>query len=109
MRDWSAQEYPKDIVMHTGALKIDSNLGRTMSYSGVEEAVAEATQAAFGMALRPHMFRACVSRTAYVTAGDNPHLASSLLQHSDARVTQKHYNKASSAQAAKGFRPIDMR
>lgn len=86
-----------------GALWIDSNLGNPMSYSGVEEAVAGATRATLGVTLRPHAFRMCAASTAYVIAGDNPNLASALLQHTDQRVTQKHYNRATQAQAAMAY------
>jgi hypothetical protein len=32
-----------------------------------------------------------------------PHLASALLQHTDPRVTEKHYNRATTLQAAEAF------
>lgn len=99
-RAWPSQKNDEETHQPTGALWIDSNLGRPMSYSGVEEAVAEATRQIFGFALRPHMFRSCAATNAYVMAGDNPNLACALLQHTDQRVTQKHYNKATNAQAA---------
>ncbi|MBX9758969.1 MAG: hypothetical protein K2Y29_09350 [Beijerinckiaceae bacterium] len=86
--------------MRGGLLWIDSNHGRAMSYNGVEETVAESTRKAIGVALRPHMFRSCAATTAYVITGDNPHMASALLQHTDPRVTQKHYNRATHAHAA---------
>ncbi|MFN3892522.1 MAG: tyrosine-type recombinase/integrase [Beijerinckiaceae bacterium] len=100
MTDWVAAADLRSLSDLRGAVWIDSNLGRPMSYSGVEQAVAEATRKALGVTLRPHMFRSCTATTAYIVAGDNPHLASALLQHTDQRVTQKHYNRATNTQAS---------
>ncbi len=101
--EWRSTTSGSDASDDHGSLWLDSNLGRPMSYSGVEEAVAEATLKTLGVALRPHAFRMCAASTAYVIAGDNPHLASGLLQHTDSRVTQKHYNRATHAQAALAY------
>lgn len=100
MRSWPRLDVAQEEALPRGALWLDSNQGHPMSYSGVERAVGEATRRSLGVTLRPHMFRVCTATTAYVIAGDNPHLASALLQHTDQRVTQKHYNLATNAQAA---------
>jgi hypothetical protein len=38
--------------------------------------------------------------------GANPHLASALLHHTDHRVTEEHYNRASSLSAVESLRSI---
>jgi hypothetical protein len=44
--------------------------------------------------------------TAAYRAGAEPHLGSALLQHTDSRVTEAHYIRASSIQAALDFGAI---
>ena len=55
------------------------------------------------MGVSPHMFRTSAASSAAVHAGHNPHLASALLHHRDNRVTEEHYNRASSLSAANAF------
>ena len=66
----------------------------------------DATRFSLGIALSPHDFRRAAAVTASVEAGPMPHLASALLQHTDVRVTQEHYNRASSLSAAQAFATI---
>jgi integrase len=73
-----------------------------LGYSGVERAIMDTTRLALGVALGPHDCRRAAV-TASVRAGPMPHLASALLQHTDARVTQEHYNRASSLGAAEAY------
>jgi integrase len=58
---------------------------------------------AIGVGVSPHMFRTSAASSAAVHAGHNPHLASALLHHRDNRVTEEHYNRASSLSAANAF------
>jgi integrase len=74
--------------------------GEPLSQSGIERALKEATRKTLGVGLSPHDFRRCAATTAAFRAGNVPHLASALLQHTDRRVTDKHYNRASSMQAS---------
>jgi hypothetical protein len=39
-------------------------------------------------------------------AGNNPNLASGVLQHIDRRVTEEHYNRATSIPAARQYAEI---
>lgn len=74
--------------------------GAPLGYCGTERAVTEATRSALGIAVSPHLFRSCAASTAYRHAGRTPGLAAALLQHTDPRVTELHYNRARSASFA---------
>ena len=90
-----------------GPLWPSSNSGERMSYySAVERAITETTRLTLGVAVSPHLFRSCAATAIYAHAGDNPNLASAVLQHIDRRVTEEHYNRASSAQAARQYAEI---
>ena len=77
-----------------------------MSYAGVERVLTETTRSTVGVAVSPHLFRTAIASSAAIHGGGNPHLASALLHHTDQRVTEEHYNRASSLSAAKSFREI---
>lgn len=81
-------------------------IGRTgdpLGYSGAERAITETTRSELGIALGPHLIRDCAASTAYRHAGHMPGLAAALLQHTDPRVTERHYNRAMSASFAVDF------
>jgi integrase len=88
------------------ALWLSSNDGASMSYSGVERALTEATRAAVGVAVSPHLFRTAIASSAAIHGGASPHLASALLHHTDPRVTEAHYNRASSISSGDSLRRI---
>jgi site-specific recombinase XerD len=90
----------------TAALWLSSNDGAAMSYSGVERVLTEVTRATVGVAVSPHLFRTATASSAAIHGGANPHLASALLHHTDSRVTEAHYNRASSLSAAESLRSI---
>lgn len=92
--------------MSTAALWLSSNDGRPMSYSAVERVVTETTRQTVGAGVSPHLFRDSGASTAAIYGGANPHLASALLHHKDARVTEAHYNRASSLSAGESLRKI---
>ncbi len=71
--------------------------GHPMTYQGVEALITRTTQRALGIPINPHLFRSCAASTACLHASDNPGLAAALLQHTDPRVTERHYNRARSA------------
>ncbi len=90
----------------TGPLWLSSNSGECMGYSAVERAITETTRVTLGVAVSPHLFRSCAATAIHTHAGDNPNLASAVLQHTDRRVTEEHYNRASSADAARQYAEI---
>jgi len=46
-----------------------------------------------------HLFRTAGASTAAVYGGNHPHLASALLNHRDPRITEEHYNRATTFSA----------
>ena len=86
-----------------GPLWLSSKTGARMSYSAVERAVTETTRLTLGVGVSPHLFRSCAATAIYTHAGDNRNLASGVLQHIDQRVTEEHYNRASSVSAARQY------
>jgi integrase len=59
-----------------------------------------------GVDVSPHLFRTAAASTAATYGGNTPHLASAVLHHTDPRVTEKHYNRASSLSASKVYAEI---
>ena len=90
----------------TKALWLSSNDGASMSYAGVERVLTETTRTTVGIAVSPHLFRTAIASSAAIHGGANPHLASALLHHTDSRVTEAHYNRASSISAGDSLRSI---
>jgi site-specific recombinase XerD len=88
------------------ALWLSSNDGAPMSYAGVEGVIKATTLSTVGVDMSPHLFRASAASTAATRGGDNPHLASALLHHTDVSVTNAHYNRATSLSAADRLRQI---
>ena len=88
------------------ALWLSSNDGMPMSYAGVERVITETTRSTVGIAVSPHLFRTASASSAAIHGGAHPHLASAVLHHTDHRVTEKHYNRASSLSAAQSYRDI---
>jgi hypothetical protein len=77
-----------------------------MSYDGVARAITDTTRATIGVAVSPHLFRTATATSAAIHGGAKPHLASALLHHTDHRVTEAHYNRASNLTAASRFQEI---
>ena len=53
-----------------------------------------------------HVFRTSAASTAATRGGNNPHLGSAILNHTDVRVTNEHYNRATSFSAAESLRQL---
>jgi integrase len=83
-----------------------STTGGPLGYAFVSQTITEVTKRELGVAVSPHLFRDCAVYTIANNAGDRMGMASALLQHTDPRVTQKHYNKGSMHSAVKGFQVI---
>jgi integrase len=90
----------------TGALWVSSQSGQRLTYSAVGHAILERTRESMGVAVNPHAFRMAAATTAAYRASGEPHLASALLQHTDPRVTEEHYTRASSIDAVLSFAEI---
>ena len=69
--------------------------------------ISKITLTTLGVDVSPYLFRTAAASTAAAHGGGNtPHLASALLNHTDPRVTEEHYNRASSVSASKIYAEI---
>ena len=89
----------------TGALWISSTTGQAMTWKNLGLLISKITLQTLGVDVSPHLFRAAAASTA-ATYGHTPHLASALLNHTDPRITEEHYNRASSISASKVYAEI---
>jgi integrase len=90
----------------TNALWISSTTGRPMTKKNLGALISKLTLATLGVDVSPHLFRTAAASTAAAYGGATPHLASALLNHTDPRVTEEHYNRASSVSASKIYAEI---
>ena len=84
----------------TKALWISSTTGQPMTAKNLGTLVSKITLETVGVDVSPHLFRTSAATTAAAYGGNTPHLASALLNHTDPRVTEEHYNRATSMNAA---------
>jgi integrase len=85
------------------ALWISSNGGGALTYSAVEWVISTTTSRTVGADISPHLFRSAAVSSCAVWAGDQPHLGSALLHHTDPAMAQEHYNLATSLSANQSF------
>jgi integrase len=90
----------------SNSLWISSRTGRRYTTKNLGTLISKITFQTVGVDLSPHLFRTAGATTAAMYGGDNPHLASALLGHSDPRVTHEHYIRATSVNAAKEYAAI---
>src|SRR5262245_45486227 len=90
----------------TNALWISSTTGRRITTKNLGTLISKITLETIGVNVSPHLFRTAAASTAAAYAGNTPHLASALLNHTDPRVTEEHYNRASSVNASKIYARI---
>jgi integrase len=90
----------------TNTLWISSTTGRRMTTKNLGTLISKITFETLGVDVSPHLFRTAAASTAAVYGGNTPHLASALLNHTDPRVTEEHYNRASTLSAAAAYARI---
>jgi len=90
----------------TNALWISSTTGGPMTRKNLGTLISKITLGALGVDVSPHLFRTAAASTAAAYGGNAPHLASALLNHTDPRVTEEHYNRASSISASRIYAEI---
>ena len=90
----------------TAALWISSTKGRKLTKCNLSTLISKITFETLGVDVSPHLFRTAGASTAAVYGSHMPHLASALLSHTDPRVTEEHYNRASSMSASKIYGEI---
>ena len=83
-----------------------STKGGGLAYTYVGAIITATTRRELGVRVNPHLFRDCDVFTIADRAGAEMGVASGLLQHTDTRVTEKHYNRGASFNAAKQFQRI---
>src|SRR5207253_9619938 len=76
------------------ALWVSSTTRRQLTTKNLGTLISKLTREAIGVDVSPHLFRTAGASTAAVYGGNHPHLASALLNHRDPRVTEEHYNRA---------------
>jgi len=91
---------------HTSALWISSRTGKVMTEKNLGTLMSRLTRETLGVDISPHLFRTAAASTAAMYESRTPHLASALLGHTDPRVTEEHYNRASSISAANTYAEI---
>jgi integrase len=90
----------------TNTLWISSTTGRPMTTKNLGTLISKIAFETLGVDISPHLFRTAAASTAAVYGANTPHLASALLNHTDPRVTEEHYNRASTASAAAAYARI---
>jgi integrase len=101
-KDYRPRRQKSTRVRTASALWI-SRLHGPLSYDLVERVITQTTYQLLRVAVSPHLFRVAGATTAALYAPRSPHLASALLQHSDPRITEEHYQRASSLSVARDF------
>jgi integrase len=81
------------------ALWVSSTTGRQLTTKNLGTLISKLTRETIGVDVSPHLFRTAGASTAAVYGGNHPHLASALLNHRDPRVTEEHYNRATTFSA----------
>jgi integrase len=90
----------------TNALWISSRTGTAMTYKNLGSLISKITRKTLGVDVSPHLFRTAAASTAAAYGGNTPHLASALLNHTDPRVTEDHYIRASAIRASNVYASI---
>jgi integrase len=90
----------------SAALWLTSDHGRRMTCYSIWEVLTETTRLTVGVKLGPHLFRTSAASTAAVHGGSTPNLATAILHHTDASITEAHYNRATCMSAARAYLAI---
>jgi integrase len=90
----------------SNAVWISARTGGPLTKKNLGTLVSKITLATIGVDVSPHLFRTAAASTAAAYGSNTPHLASALLNHTDPRVTEEHYNRASSVTASETYTDI---
>jgi integrase len=88
------------------ALWISSKTRQPMRARKVGSLITQITRETIGIGISPHLFRTADATTVAEACGDMPHLASALLGHPNSKITEEHYIRPSSLNAAKEYANI---
>jgi integrase len=81
-------------------LWISSTTGKPLTKKNLGTLISKITLSALGVDVSPHLFRTAAATTAATYGSSTPNLASAVLGHTDPRVTEEHYNRATTVNAA---------
>jgi integrase len=90
----------------TNALWISSTTGRRITAKNLGTLISKITLETIGVDVSPHLFRTAAASTAAAYGSNTPHLASAVLNHTDPRVTEEHYNRTTSIAASRIYGEI---
>jgi integrase len=90
----------------SNSLWISSRTGQRYTTKNLGTLISKITFETLGVDVSPHLFRTAAATTAALYGGENPHLASALLNHSNSRVTYNHYIRSSTVSAAQKYAEI---
>lgn len=91
---------------HSNYLWISSRTGLPLTAKNLGTLISKITLSAIGVDVSPHLFRTAAATTAAIHGSRMPHLASGVLGHKDPRVTEEHYNRATSISATNAYGSI---
>jgi integrase/recombinase XerD len=80
-----------------------SSKGKPLTAPGIFQIVTRRTKAALGRAISPHLFRDIAATTFALARPEQALLARDLLDHSDFRMTERHYLHAQTAEAGRFY------
>ena len=90
----------------TNSLWISSRTGRRYTTKNLGTQISKITLETIGVDVSPHLFRTAAATTSACYGTDVPYLASAVLGHTDPPVTEKHYIRATTLNAAKEYAAI---
>jgi hypothetical protein len=90
----------------TNSLWISSRTGRRYTTKNLGTQISKITLETIGVDVSPHLFRTAAATTSACYGTDMPYLASAVLGHTDPRVTEEHYIRATTINAAKEYAAI---
>ena len=88
------------------ALWLSSTTGRPLTAKILGSLISKITRETLGVDISPHLFRTAGASTAAAYGTKHPHLATVLLNHRDPRVTEEHYDRATSVCATQAYGDI---
>jgi integrase len=80
--------------------------GGRLAYTYVGHIITKTTLRELGVAVNPHLFRDCAIYTIATEAGDRMGIGSGLLQHTDDRTIERHYNKGALIGAVRRYQQM---
>jgi integrase len=93
----------------TNFLWVSSQTGRRYTTKNLGTRISKITLETIGVDVSPHLFRSAAATTSAYYGTDIPYLASAVLGHTDPRVTEEHYIRTTTLNAAKDYAAIRRR